>query len=94
MFFFSSDCGIIASRLQINLDDLLWVLTDSQLKAALVFVNSLKDIVAKSARLSKKLAAERLKVCVCVCVCVLARMVVQMFISIYVEVYASKSLVG
>ena len=60
-----SDCGIIASRLQINLDDLLWVLTDSQLKAALVFVNSLKDVIAKSARLSKKLAAERLKVCMC-----------------------------
>ena len=39
------DCGIVTSRLQVNLDDLLWVLTDSQLKAALVFINSLKDII-------------------------------------------------
>lgn len=36
-----SDCVILASRLVLILDDLLWVLTDSQLKAALHFVDSL-----------------------------------------------------
>ena len=57
-----SDCGIVASRVQLNLDDLLWVLTDSQLKAALVFVDSLKEIIKKSAQQSKLLAAQKLRV--------------------------------
>ena len=56
------DCGIVTSRLQVNLDDLLWVLTDSQLKAALVFINSLKDVIKKSSQQSKLHAAEKLKV--------------------------------
>ena len=72
-FFFSlgdvsSDCGMVASRLQVNLDDLLWVLTDSQLNAALVFINSLQDVIKKSNLQSKQLAAEKLKVgfnCLC-----------------------------
>ncbi len=62
----SADCGIVSSRVQFNLDDLLWVLTDSQLKAAIVFVNSLKEIVKRSAAQSKLLAAEKLKVRLCV----------------------------
>ena len=57
-----SDCGMVASRLQVNLDDLLWVLTDSQLNAAMVFLNSLKDVIKKSSQQSKQLAAEKLKV--------------------------------
>jgi hypothetical protein len=59
------DCSIVASRLQINLDDLLWVLTNSQLKAALTFVGSLRDIVARSSEQSKRLAAEKLRVSEC-----------------------------
>ena len=57
-----ADCSIIASRLQVNLDDLLWVLTNSQLKAAVTFVGSLRDVVARSTEQSKRLAAEKLRV--------------------------------
>lgn len=53
---------MVASRLQVNLDDLLWVLTDSQLNAALTFINSLKEVIKKSTLQSKQLAAEKLKV--------------------------------
>ena len=56
------DCGIISSRVQLNLDDLLWVLTDSQLKAAILFANSLRDIIKKSNAQSKLQAAEKLQV--------------------------------
>jgi len=62
VFYICADCSIIASRLQVNLDDLLWVLTNSQLKAALTFVGSLRDIVARSTEQSKRLAAEKLRV--------------------------------
>ena len=58
----SADCGIIASKVQLNLDDLLWVLTDSQLKAAILFANSLREVVNKSAQQSKLMAAEKLQV--------------------------------
>jgi len=57
-----SDCSIIATRVQVNLDDLLWVLTGSQLKAAIVFVGSLRDIVGQSREQNKRLAAEKLRV--------------------------------
>ena len=62
LFCVSLDCGIIASRLLVSLDDLLWVLTDSQLKAALSFVNSLKEIIRESNLQSKRHAADKLKV--------------------------------
>lgn len=39
------DCSLVSSRLVLVLDDLLWVLTDSQLKAALHFVDSLSDLI-------------------------------------------------
>ncbi|KAK3104114.1 hypothetical protein FSP39_024532 [Pinctada imbricata] len=55
-----SDCGIIATRLMLLLDDLLWVLTDSQLKAAILYVNSLKGMMEKSRSQSKNQAAEKL----------------------------------
>ena len=44
------------------LDDLLWVLTDTQLKAAILYVNSLKETIEKSRKQSKNLAAEKLLV--------------------------------
>jgi len=47
---------------QVNLDDLLWVLTGSQLKAAIVFIGSLRDIVVRSQEQNKRLAAEKLLV--------------------------------
>lgn len=43
-----SDCSVLSSRLVLILDDLLWVLTDSQLKAALHFVDSLTGLIQTS----------------------------------------------
>ncbi|XP_018565221.1 UHRF1-binding protein 1-like [Anoplophora glabripennis] len=54
-----SDCFILGSRLVIILDDLLWVLTDSQLKAALHFLDSLSDLVQKATQITRKTKAAR-----------------------------------
>ncbi|XP_031339303.1 UHRF1-binding protein 1-like isoform X3 [Photinus pyralis] len=54
-----SDCFIMGSRLVIILDDLLWVLTDSQLKAALHFLDSLAGLVQKATALTRKAKAAR-----------------------------------
>ncbi|XP_066140854.1 bridge-like lipid transfer protein family member 3B isoform X1 [Euwallacea fornicatus] len=54
-----SDCFILGSRLVIILDDLLWVLTDSQLKAALHFLNSLSGLIERATQLTRKLKAAR-----------------------------------
>lgn len=43
-----SDCQMISSKLQLHLDDLLWVLTDTQLKAAIIFGISLKQLIDKA----------------------------------------------
>lgn len=45
--------------LVIILDDLLWVLTDSQLKAALHFLDSLADLVQKATQVTRKAKAAR-----------------------------------
>lgn len=58
-----SDCTLLASRLVLILDDLLWVLTDSQLKAALHFVDSLSGLIkAATHATQKKNAARKLQV--------------------------------
>ena len=57
-----TDSSIIASRLVLNLDDLLWVLTDTQMKAAVLFANSLKEIIKKSSEQSKLRAGEKIEV--------------------------------
>ncbi|KAF5308895.1 hypothetical protein FQR65_LT00595 [Abscondita terminalis] len=54
-----SDCFIMGSRLVVILDDLLWVLTDSQLKAALHFLDSLAGLVQKATALTRKAKAAR-----------------------------------
>ncbi|XP_022906277.1 bridge-like lipid transfer protein family member 3B isoform X2 [Onthophagus taurus] len=54
-----SDSFIMGSRLAIILDDLLWVLTDSQLKAALHFLDSLADLVQKATQVTRKAKAAR-----------------------------------
>ncbi|XP_063909988.1 bridge-like lipid transfer protein family member 3B isoform X3 [Zophobas morio] len=54
-----SDCFIMGSRLVIILDDLLWVLTDSQLKAALHFLDSLAGLVQKATQITRKAKAAR-----------------------------------
>lgn len=53
------DCSVLASRLVLVLDDLLWVLTDSQLKAALHFVDSLSDLIKASTELNQKTKARK-----------------------------------
>ncbi|XP_011862998.1 PREDICTED: UHRF1-binding protein 1 isoform X1 [Vollenhovia emeryi] len=54
-----SDCFVMGSRLVIILDDLLWVLTDSQLKAALHFLDSLAGLIEKATVLERKTKAAR-----------------------------------
>lgn len=54
----------MGSRLILILDDLLWVLTDSQLKAALHFIDSLGGLIEKATILERKTkAARKLEVC-------------------------------
>ncbi|KAG5868480.1 hypothetical protein JTB14_035833 [Gonioctena quinquepunctata] len=54
-----SDCFIVGCRLAIILDDLLWVLTDTQLKALLHFLESLADLVEKSTQVTRSAKAAR-----------------------------------
>ncbi|XP_076665123.1 bridge-like lipid transfer protein family member 3B isoform X3 [Andrena cerasifolii] len=54
-----SDCFVMGSRLILILDDLLWVLTDSQLKAALHFIDSLGGLIEKATNLERKTKAAR-----------------------------------
>lgn len=49
----------MGSRLVIILDDLIWVLTDSQLKAALHFIDSLAGLIEKATVLERKTKAAR-----------------------------------
>lgn len=55
-----NDCAILASRLVLILDDLLWVLTDSQLNAALHFVDSLASLIKASTNLTQKTKAKKI----------------------------------
>ncbi|OQR75454.1 UHRF1-binding protein 1-like [Tropilaelaps mercedesae] len=52
-----ADCSLITSRLFVVFDQLLWVLTDAQLVAALHFAHSLADLIEKATDLSHKLQA-------------------------------------
>ncbi|XP_051961883.1 UHRF1-binding protein 1-like [Xyrauchen texanus] len=55
------DCNVLASKLLFILDDLLWVLTDSQLKAIIHYAKSLSEAMEKSAQQRKSMAAEKLQ---------------------------------
>ncbi|XP_073679764.1 bridge-like lipid transfer protein family member 3A [Garra rufa] len=55
------DCNVLASKLLFILDDLLWVLTDSQLKAIINYAKSLSEAMEKSAQQRKSMAAETLQ---------------------------------
>ncbi|XP_047452545.1 UHRF1-binding protein 1 isoform X2 [Mugil cephalus] len=55
------DCNVLASKLLFILDDLLWVLTDSQLKAIIRYAKSLSEAMEKSAQQRKSMAAESLQ---------------------------------
>ncbi|KAG7456238.1 hypothetical protein MATL_G00249590 [Megalops atlanticus] len=52
------DCNVVASKLVLILDDLLWVLTDSQLKAMVQYAKSLSEAMEKSAQQRKSTASE------------------------------------
>lgn len=54
-----SDCNVVSSRLLLILDDLLWVLTDSQLKAALHFVDSLAGLIQSSNKAIQRKKAQK-----------------------------------
>ncbi|KAL4224791.1 UHRF1 (ICBP90) binding protein 1-like [Mactra antiquata] len=56
-----SDCSLISSRIIFLLDDLLWVLTDTQLKSAILYADSLSDMIEKSTEQSKQFASEKLQ---------------------------------
>lgn len=53
---------MLASKLFFILDDLLWVLTDSQLKAIIHYAKSLSEAMEKSAQQRKSRTAESLQV--------------------------------
>uniref|UniRef100_H2TS65 Bridge-like lipid transfer protein family member 3A n=1 Tax=Takifugu rubripes TaxID=31033 RepID=H2TS65_TAKRU len=55
------DCNVLASKLFFILDDLLWVLTDSQLKAIIHYAKSLSEAMEKSAQQRKSRTAESLQ---------------------------------
>ncbi|XP_062397832.1 bridge-like lipid transfer protein family member 3A [Sardina pilchardus] len=55
------DCNVLASKLLFILDDLLWVLTDSQLKAIIHYAKSLSEAMEKSAQQRKSMAADSLQ---------------------------------
>ncbi|XP_051062294.1 bridge-like lipid transfer protein family member 3B [Phodopus roborovskii] len=52
------DCNVIATKLVLILDDLLWVLTDSQLKAMVQYAKSLSEAIEKSTEQRKSMAPE------------------------------------
>ncbi|KAG8002521.1 UHRF1-binding protein 1, partial [Nibea albiflora] len=55
------DCNVLASKLLFILDDLLWVLTDSQLKAIIHYAKSLSEAMEKSTQQRKSRTAESLQ---------------------------------
>uniref|UniRef100_A0A2K6FJV5 Bridge-like lipid transfer protein family member 3B n=1 Tax=Propithecus coquereli TaxID=379532 RepID=A0A2K6FJV5_PROCO len=57
------DCNVIATKLVLTLDDLLWVLTDSQLKAMVQYAKSLSEAIEKSTEQRKSMAPEPTQVC-------------------------------
>ncbi|XP_060051580.1 bridge-like lipid transfer protein family member 3B isoform X2 [Erinaceus europaeus] len=57
------DCNVIATKLVLILDDLLWVLTDSQLKAMVQYAKSLSEAIEKSTEQRKSMAPEPSQSC-------------------------------
>uniref|UniRef100_A0A8D0L272 Bridge-like lipid transfer protein family member 3A n=1 Tax=Sphenodon punctatus TaxID=8508 RepID=A0A8D0L272_SPHPU len=58
----TKDCNVVASKLMFFLDDLLWVLTDSQLKAMMKYAESLSEAMEKSAQQRKSMAPEPVQI--------------------------------
>lgn len=53
------DCFILGCKLAILIEELLCVFTDSQMKAALHYIDSLADVIKKSTHLSRRKKAIR-----------------------------------
>ena len=54
-----SDCSVLGCRLVFILDDLLWVLTDDQLKAALHYADSLSGLLKRATEETQKVKGAR-----------------------------------
>ncbi|KAG8588928.1 hypothetical protein GDO81_006159 [Engystomops pustulosus] len=55
----TKDCMVLSSKLSFFLDELLWVLTDSQLRALLSYTKSLSEAIQKSVRQKKQIGVEQ-----------------------------------
>ena len=58
-FFFVSDCSVLGCRLVLIMEDLLWVLIDDQLKAALHFADSLSGLLKRATEETQKIKGAR-----------------------------------
>lgn len=54
-----ADCSVVGCRLVLLMDDVLWVLTDSQLTATFHFIDSLSDLIRQATQQSQKTKAIR-----------------------------------
>ena len=48
-----ADCAVLANRIEIILDDLLWILSDRQIQATLLCVKSLSEAIEASKEIQK-----------------------------------------
>ena len=53
------DCAVLGCRLVLIMEDLLWVLTDDQLKAALHFADSLSGLLKRATEETQKIKGAR-----------------------------------
>jgi len=54
-----SDCGVVGCRLVLIMDELLWVLTDAQLSAAMTFLHSLSHLIEQDTLANQRTKAAR-----------------------------------
>ena len=59
MLFLFLDCAVLGCRLVLIMEDLLWVLTDDQLKAALHFADSLSGLLKRATEETQKIKGAR-----------------------------------
>lgn len=48
------DCAVIGCRLVLIMDELLWVLTDAQLSAAVLFLQSLSSLIEQDTLVNQR----------------------------------------
>ena len=59
LFTYVPDCLVLGCRLVLIMEDLLWVLTDDQLKAALHFADSLTGLLKRATEETQKIKGAR-----------------------------------